>query len=198
MEKYSERMANAIEDCVNAWSQVQEEAIKKGLERLAAYEDTGLEPEEIVRMGMAYQDSNRYSGRLELKLKPYLDIGISPSELNSLKLASMGKCVVEIREFDGVPIDRLRELAQADKEERLVVLPAKTVYELVWGAGPGCDLICPVSIDGAGLCSFCDHGKLGVYETVCTQELMKHLGETIFLIREEAEAALKERGADNS
>lgn len=123
MEKYSERMANAIEDCVNAWSQVQEEAIKKGLERLAAYEDTGLEPEEIVRMGMAYQDSKRYSGRLELKLKPYLDIGLSPSELNALKLASMGKCVVEIKEFDGIAIDRLRELAQAEKDGLLVVRP---------------------------------------------------------------------------
>lgn len=39
------------------------------LARLAAYEDTGLMPQEIVKMGMAYEDSKRYSGRLELKLK---------------------------------------------------------------------------------------------------------------------------------
>lgn len=37
--------------------------------RLAAYEDTGLEPEEVVKMGMMLEDSKRYSGRLELKLK---------------------------------------------------------------------------------------------------------------------------------
>lgn len=28
----------------------------------------------------------------------------------------MGKSVAEVKEFEGVPIDRLRELAQADKE----------------------------------------------------------------------------------
>lgn len=40
-------------------------------ERLAAYEDTGLSPEEIVKMGMAYEDSKRYSKRLEGRIKAY-------------------------------------------------------------------------------------------------------------------------------
>ena len=39
-------------------------------------------------------------------------------------------------------LDRLRELAEADRDGRLVVLPAKTVFELTWDAGPDCDLIC--------------------------------------------------------
>jgi hypothetical protein len=38
------------------------------LARLASYEATGMMPDEIVKMGMAYEDSKRYSGRLELKL----------------------------------------------------------------------------------------------------------------------------------
>ena len=38
-------------------------------ERLADYEDTGLSPEEIVKMGMAYEDSKRYSKRLEGRIK---------------------------------------------------------------------------------------------------------------------------------
>lgn len=100
-------------------------------QRCAAYEETGLLPEEVVKMGMMLEDSRRYSDRLELKLKPYLDIGLGPSELNALKLASVGKCVVEIKEFDGIAIDRLRKLAQAEKDGRLVVLPCKvgdTVY----------------------------------------------------------------------
>lgn len=69
-----------------------------------------------------------------MKLKPYLDIGLSPAELNALKIASMGKCVAEIKEFDGIAIDRLRELAQADKDHRLIVPPCKvgqTVYFLL-------------------------------------------------------------------
>nr|DAG59356.1 MAG TPA: hypothetical protein [Caudoviricetes sp.] len=40
-------------------------------ERLADYEDTGLGPEEIVKMGMAYEDSKRYAARLEGRIKAY-------------------------------------------------------------------------------------------------------------------------------
>lgn len=58
-------------------------------ERLAAYEDTGLEPEEVTQV----------------------------------KLAIMGKSLAEIKGFEGVSIDRMIELAQAEKDGRLVVLP---------------------------------------------------------------------------
>lgn len=63
----------------------------------------------------------------------------------------------EIRKLPGVSeaeIDRMKELAEADKEGRVVVLPCKTVYEPTWDAGPDCDLCCPVSIDGQGCCDF--------------------------------------------
>lgn len=50
MGKLSERMAWAIENCVDSWSELEEEAIKKGIERLAAYEDTGLTPEAVKYM----------------------------------------------------------------------------------------------------------------------------------------------------
>lgn len=95
------------------------------LARLASYEATGMMPDEIVKMGMAYEDSKRYSGRLELKLMPYLNIGLSPDELKALMLASAGTCVAEIKAFDGVGIDRLCELAEADKDGRVVVRPCK-------------------------------------------------------------------------
>lgn len=39
------------------------------VDRLGAYEDIGLSPGEIVKMGMMFEDSKRYSGRLELKLR---------------------------------------------------------------------------------------------------------------------------------
>ena len=58
-------------------------------ERLAAYEDTGLEPEEVTQ----------------------------------IKLAIMGKSLAEIKEFEGVSIDRMIALTQAEKDGRLVVLP---------------------------------------------------------------------------
>ena len=85
----------------------------------------------------------------------------------------------------------LKWYEDAEQEGRLVVLPAKTVFdELTWDAGPDCDMICPVVIDGNECCDFCDKGKLFVYERNCTQDLMNMLGKTGFLTREEAEAAL--------
>ena len=57
------------------------------------------------------------------RLKAYEDTGLEPESVEALKLSMMGKAIAEITEFDGLPIDRLRELADADKDGRLVVLP---------------------------------------------------------------------------
>lgn len=161
------------------------------VDRLGAYEDTGLSPGEIVRMGMMFEDSKRYSGRLEMKLKSYLDIGLKPAELTALKLASMGKCVAEIKEFDGISIDRLRELAKADNDGRLVVLPCKvgdTVYFAAWfGTDPHIvkRVIEPYfyTNDARGHESTADFS-------------LRDFGKTVFLSREEAEQALKEAKKD--
>lgn len=124
-------------------------------ERLAAYEDTGLTPQEVLSM--------------KFEWCAMMDA------LNSI----------------GGGYTRLRELAEADRDGRLVVLPAKTVFELTWDAGPDCDLICPVSVDGEGCCSFCDKGELCIYERKCRQEHIEQIGKTVFLTSEEAEAALE-------
>lgn len=84
------------------------------------------------------------------------------------------------------------ELLKAWQDGRVVILPAKTVYELTWDAGPDCDLICPVSIGGEGCCDFCEKGELCVYERECKQEHIEQLGKTVFLTREEAERAKEE------
>ena len=129
---------------------------RKVWERLKAYEDTGLEPAEVISM------HGEWCAMM--------------AALNSI----------------GGGYDRLRELAEADKDGRVVVLPGKTVFELTWDAGPDCDLVCPVSIDGHGCCDFCDNGKLFAYEKPCCQEHIERLGKTVFLTREEAEKALEE------
>ena len=126
------------------------------VERLAAYEDTGLTPEEIKA--------------------PF-------TEDTMINLAAQAL---------GVEPSRLRELADAEKDGRVVVLPCKTVFELTWDAGPDCDLVCPVAIDGNGCCDFCDKGKLFAYERPCCQEHIERLGKTVFLTRAEAENALQE------
>ena len=119
--------------------------------RLAAYEDTGLEPEEIYEVRF-----------------------LIAAQRDPQKLA------------------RLRELVQAEQEGRLVVLPAKTVWERTMDSGPDCDLKCPVdAYDEALGCDLCSKAKQFAYERPCTQDLLKELGKTVFLTRQEAEAALK-------
>lgn len=68
--------------------------------RLAAYEETRLEPEDMKK---------------------------AFNEDATLKLAG---------QILGVTPGRLRELAQAEKEGRLVVLPAEKIFELTWDTFP--------------------------------------------------------------
>ena len=127
------------------------------VDRLAAYEETGLEPEKIEQL----------KGEV---------FGL---RLDKQELSALG------------PIGRLRELVKADREGRCVVLPAKTVFELTWDAGPNCNMVCPLSIDGKGQCDFCDYGEQFIYERLCRQEHIDQIGKTVFLTRKEADAALR-------
>lgn len=151
----------------------------------AAHENTGMTPDEIVKMGLAWADSNRYSGQLELKLKAYQELG---------------------------PIDHLHELVQAEQDGRLVVLPCK-VGDTVYVIGECRAVECLVNEayldDKKGIeylvsfncnndCNGCPFGNWrqdysGEY--YCDGEYGlesirgANFGKTVFLTREEAEAA---------
>lgn len=119
------------------------------------------------------------------RLKQYEDSGLSPIACKKAKKIEDG-----LSEHD-YSIARMVELMQADKDGRVVMLPAKTVYELAWDAGPNCDGICPVSIDGVGSCVFCNAGELCIYEVPCKQEHIERIGDDVFLTYEEAENGLE-------
>lgn len=131
-------------------------------------------------------------GRAMIRLAAYEDAGLSPGEVASLwaEWDAMMRVLNSIGSYD-----RLRELAEADKEGRIVILPAKTVYELVVDAGPSCDMKCPPDFmddDDVPCCDFCDKGEIIVNERNCRQDDVRQIGNTVWLTREEAEAALKE------
>lgn len=115
------------------------------IDRLAAYEDTGLEPEDFKRA--FHEDA-------------------------VLKLAGQAL---------GIAPDRLRELAQADKEGRCVVLPAKpdqTIYQ--WRKGDDCPSVS--RLDGVQINA---DGEI-TYPIWCGHLTPGDFGKTVFLTREEA------------
>lgn len=116
---------------------------------------------------------------------------------------------------DEYDLDRLRELVQADKEGRCVVMPCQfgeRVYKIYrkWESHFGCDHC----LDGYGMGRVCDYynsdnnnctnmkGKYDGFEIVSrhfSAEMIPEIGKTVFMSREEAEAALKgenENGMD--
>ena len=131
-----------------------------GIDRLAAYEDTGLEPQDII----SAVDMAKIACALH-ELNAYKDIG---------------------------PIDHIRDLLKAEQGGMLVVLPCK-VGDRVW-------------VDG----------RKAIVEEFFGYETERYLhaqfyddmqyidipfaeiGKTVFLTREEAEAALAGKGGESN
>lgn len=80
-------------------------------------------PEELI--GVTLVPDNPIMCKMLLRLAAYEDTGLEPESVEALKLSMMGKAISEITEFDGLPIDRLRELAEADKAGRVAILPCE-------------------------------------------------------------------------
>lgn len=131
-----------------------------------------------------------------LRLSAYEDSDLTPEEIRKIREESEEGCIRAIARTFGVDTRRLRELAAADRLGQVVVLPCKvrsTVYTLFGD-----------EIDEKTIGEFQINGytnpKLWV-ELDCdwaTTQIMRWdlvVGKTVFLTREEAEAALK--GAKN-
>lgn len=119
------------------------------VDRLAAYEETEMEPEDII------------------SATDMAKIACALHELNTYKKIG--------------PIDRLRELKQADDEGRCVVLPAKpdqTIYQ--WRKGDDCPSVS--RLDGVQINA---DGEI-TYPIWCGHLTPEDFGRTVFLTREEA------------
>jgi hypothetical protein len=125
------------------------------------------------------------------RLAAYEDTGLEPDEVNALQKDWSDLCTV-IGECGG--IDRLRELAEADKDGRLVMLPCK-VGDTVWITGSVRHLysekvrtfFCGDPSYSRGMA---DNGVKMIRTTGCDIPIHE-FGKTVFLTREEAEAALE-------
>ena len=122
------------------------------------------------------------------RLAAYEDTGLYPESVEALKLSMMGKAISEITEFDGLPIDRLRELAEADKDGRVVVLPCKvgdTVWRIIRDGEPH------ITRDEVRDMYFADDMTPCVELVGRRVTFTEKFGKTVFLSREEAEKALR-------
>lgn len=163
-----------------------------GIDRLAAYEDTGLTPEEIERIVDAYGRGH------------------------TLRTESAERLEI-VRE---IKTDRLRELAKAEQAGQLVVLPCKVwdkVYEISnnTDACNGCQHYEGIYGSGESWCAQIDDVDLRYYPNIAERplcekqfmEVVEHkpeidwifthrndFGKTVFLTREEAEAAMAQKG----
>lgn len=128
----------------------------KMVDRLAAYEDTGLEPREIEQLkGEAF------------------GLKVDKQELEQYR--ALG------------PIDRLRELKQADDEGRCVVLPCKR-DDVLWAfhTYPSKRVYSFHVTDLSTL-----NGRTMLNTDIMGVVDSRDVGKTVFLTRKEAEAALR-------
>lgn len=120
------------------------------VERLAAYEDTGLTPEEIKKIGMETEAG----------------------------------CVKAIAWTYGVDINRIRELAEADKDGCVIIVPCKvgdTVYFALLGK--------IIEKQVFSIVAFSNSTRIycgGTSEYFRPEDI----GKTFFLTREEAETCI--------
>jgi hypothetical protein len=114
-------------------------------DRLAAYEDTGIEPEEVTALGKLFDYALKESKTLTEQL---------------------------------TLLHHIRELAEADRDGRVLILPCKLgtkVYRIRYK-----------------IADYPDEPDLEIADTWFTPEYREDIGKTVFLTRAEAERAIQE------
>lgn len=111
---------------------------------------------------------------------------------------------------DDYDLDRLKELVEADREGKCVLLPCKDWLEIVFGEQEvfyGIDMdyiehpIREISVDSSSRCTWYDGWKTVVLKGYDENGLdwefsPEEIGKTVFLTREEAETALEKMKED--
>lgn len=127
------------------------------------------------------------------RLKAYEDTHMMPSDVTSMR---MDMAIIAAL-FNGVDVDRMKELAEADKDGRLVVLPVKPVLTPILSS------MLYIIEDGdiyedalyEAVVGMSESGMVNaVYTTLSDQIIFEQadIGKTVFLTREAAKEALEE------
>ena len=112
------------------------------------------------------------------RLKQYEDTGLTPERCAEFARADAEGRYIVMRDAEQEGVARLRELAEADKDGRVLILPCKLgtkVYRIRYE-----------------IADYPDDPELEIATTWFTPEYRDDIGKTVFLSREEAEKALQE------
>ena len=166
---------------------VSDEALKKLQEQIAAW--------PMTQRFVVQQLIEDYRMDRE-DLRAYKATGLTPEEVERSKLEIEAGCVKAIARTYGIDINRLRKLAEADKDGRLVVLPCK-VGQRVFAL-----------LDTDKHISECEVKQIGMGNKIGFIGLepigargreygvaLNGFGKSVFLTRKEAEKALSTRSA---
>lgn len=126
------------------------------------------------------------------RLAAYEDTGLTPEEVTALQKDWSTLCTV-IGECGG--IERVKELAEADKTGRVVVLPCKVgdmLYEVTGRETISVYKVKAIRVELFGLFIDWDIKEGFVWQSLVGVSAGE-IGETVFLTREEAEKALEAR-----
>lgn len=151
---------------------VSDEALKKLQEQIAAW--------PITQRFVVQQLIEDYRRDRE-DLRDYKATGLTPEEVERSKLEIEAGCVKAIARTYGIDINRLRKLAEADRDGRVVVLPCKvgdTVYLIVTKRAR----------NYTPEFRFVKKSRLTFLNM---ERILQGFGKEVFLTREEAEKALE-------
>lgn len=112
--------------------------------------------------------------RLKDRIAAYEDTGLTPAEVSALVKDWSDRCTI-VGECGG--IDRMRELAEADKDGRLVVLPCQVGTATYY-------IRYPIAV-------YPDESEPEIKRGIFTLCDLDRVGHSVFLTREEAEKALE-------
>ena len=147
---------------------VSDEALKKLQEQIAAW--------PMTQRFVVQQLIEDYRMDRE-DLRAYKATGLTPEEVERSKLESEAGCVKAIARTYGIDINRLRKLAEADKDGRLVGLPCKVGTATYY-------IHYPIAL-------YPDKSEPEIKRGIFTLPDLDRFGHSVFLTREEAEKALE-------
>ena len=134
-------------------------------------------------------------------LRQYLDTGLTPERCAEFARADAEGRYIVMRDAEQEGVARLRELAEADRAGRLVVLPVRPV--LTQSIGSMLYIIEDGEIVEDSLCEALvgmgSTGEINIFYTTLSDQIsfeQADIGKTVFLTREAAEKALEAKSND--